>query len=81
MARLFSYNRPEWPYLIPAVLGALIDGAAMPLCTIALVGSMEGFFKEKEQMRQDLEPRPFGPGPKGPEMDENGAFFERNGRK
>ena len=58
MARLFGYNRPEWPYLIPAVLGALIDGAAMPLCTIALVGSMEGFFKEKEEMRQDLEPRP-----------------------
>ena len=57
MARLFGYNRPEWPYLIPAVLGALIDGAAMPLCTIALVGSMEGFFKEKEEMRQDLEPR------------------------
>ena len=24
------------------MLGALIDGAAMPLCTVALVGSMEG---------------------------------------
>eukprot|EP00434_Breviolum_minutum_P013893 symbB.v1.2.012251.t1/scaffold843.1/size158467/2 len=55
MARLFSYNRPEWPYFIPAILGALIDGSAMPLCTVALVGSMEGFFKEKEQMREDLE--------------------------
>lgn len=55
MARLFSYNQPEWPYLVPAVLGALIDGAAMPLCTVALVGSMEGFFKEKEQMREELQ--------------------------
>jgi len=55
MGRLFSYNRPEWPFFIPAVLGALIDGSAMPLCTIALVGSMEGFFKPKEEMREDLE--------------------------
>lgn len=37
-----GYNRPEWPYFIPAILGALIDGSAMPLCTVALVGSMEG---------------------------------------
>ncbi|CAK9118002.1 unnamed protein product [Durusdinium trenchii] len=50
-----GYNQPEWPYLVPAVLGALIDGAAMPLCTVALVGSMEGFFKEKEQMREELQ--------------------------
>jgi hypothetical protein len=42
MVKPRGYNRPEWPFFIPAVLGALIDGSAMPLCTIALVGSMEG---------------------------------------
>jgi len=56
MYRLLSYNKPEWPFFIPAVLGAMIDGSAMPVCTIALVGSMEGFFKpDKEEMRADLE--------------------------
>ena len=30
MARLLSYNKPEWPFFIPAILGALIDGSAMP---------------------------------------------------
>ncbi|CAE7217756.1 ABCB1 [Symbiodinium natans] len=56
MMRLLSYNKPEWPYFVPAVLGALADGASMPICTIALVGSMEGFFKtDKEAMRADLE--------------------------
>jgi len=56
MGRLLSYNMPEWPFFVPAILGALVDGAAMPVCTIALVGSMEGFFKpDKEEMRADLE--------------------------
>ncbi|CAE7635908.1 unnamed protein product [Symbiodinium microadriaticum] len=56
MGRLLSYNKPEWPFFIPAILGAMVDGSAMPVCTIALVGSMEGFFKpDKEEMRADLE--------------------------
>ncbi|CAE7810872.1 ABCB1, partial [Symbiodinium necroappetens] len=56
MRRLLSYNRPEWPFFIPAILGAMVDGSAMPVCTIALVGSMSGFFKpDKEEMRADLE--------------------------
>ncbi|CAE7381505.1 ABCB1, partial [Symbiodinium pilosum] len=56
MGRLLSYNKPEWPFFVPAVLGAMVDGSAMPVCTIALVGSMEGFFKtDKEEMRRDLE--------------------------
>eukprot|EP00439_Symbiodinium_sp_Y106_P064608 s2683_g10.t1 len=56
MGRLLSYNKPEWPFFVPAILGAMVDGSAMPVCTIALVGSMEGFFKtDKEEMRADLE--------------------------
>ena len=56
MRRLLSYNRPEWPFFVPAILGAIVDGSAMPVCTIALVGSMEGFYKpDKEEMRSDLE--------------------------
>eukprot|EP00439_Symbiodinium_sp_Y106_P024056 s2066_g2.t3 len=56
MARLLSYNKPEWPFFVPAVLGALAEGAAMPVCTIALVGSMEAFFiTDKEVMRAELE--------------------------
>lgn len=42
MGRLLSYNRPEWPFFVPAILGALVDGSVMPLCTIALVGAMKG---------------------------------------
>ena len=55
MGRLLSYNKPEWPFFVPAILGAMVDGSAMPVCTIALVGSMEGFFKPPEEMRADLE--------------------------
>ncbi|CAK9045272.1 ATP-dependent translocase ABCB1 (ATP-binding cassette sub-family B member 1) (Multidrug resistance protein 1) (P-glycoprotein 1) (Phospholipid transporter ABCB1) (CD antigen CD243) [Durusdinium trenchii] len=56
MSRLLSYNRPEWPFFVPAVLGALLDGAAMPVCTVALVGSMDAFFKpDKEEMKAELE--------------------------
>ncbi|CAE7260932.1 ABCB1 [Symbiodinium pilosum] len=56
MMRLMSYNKPEWAFFVPAVLGALADGASMPVCTIALVGSMDGFFNpDKEAMRADLE--------------------------
>ncbi|CAJ1449438.1 unnamed protein product, partial [Effrenium voratum] len=56
MGRLLSYNRPEWPFFVPAVLGALVAGAAMPMCTVALVGSMNAFYKtDKEEMRSDLE--------------------------
>ena len=40
-----SYNKPEWPFFVPAILGALIEGAAMPVCAVALVGSMDAFFK------------------------------------
>lgn len=51
MGRLLSYNRPEWPFFVPAVVGALLDGAAMPVCTVALVGSMNAFFyTDKEPM-------------------------------
>ncbi|CAJ1374272.1 unnamed protein product [Effrenium voratum] len=56
MGRLLSYNKPEWPLFVPAILGALVDGACMPVCTIALVGSMNSFYKtDKEEMRADLE--------------------------
>ncbi|OLP94424.1 Multidrug resistance protein 1 [Symbiodinium microadriaticum] len=56
MRRLFSYNRPEWPFFVPAILGAMVDGAANPVCTIALVGSMKAFFNpDKEEMRAELE--------------------------
>ena len=45
MSRLLSYNQPEWAFFVPAILGALIEGAAMPVCAVALVGSMDAFFK------------------------------------
>lgn len=56
MGRLLRYNRPEWPFFVPALLGALVDGSVMPLCTIALVGAMKGFYKvDKDEMREDME--------------------------
>ena len=51
MRRLFSYNRPEWPFFVPAILGAMVDGAANPVCTIALVGSMKAFFNPDKDRR------------------------------
>lgn len=31
MRRLLTYNKPEWPFFVPAILGALIDGSSMPV--------------------------------------------------
>ena len=45
MLRLLSYNKPEWPFFVPAVLGALIEGSAMPVCSVVLVRSMDAFNK------------------------------------
>lgn len=56
MRRLLTYNKPEWPFFVPAILGALIDGSSMPVCTVALVGSMDAFFlSDKEEMKSQLE--------------------------
>ena len=55
MRRLLNFNRPEWPFFVPALLGALLDGACMPVCAVALVGSMSAFFKPKEEMREEVE--------------------------
>ncbi|CAJ1336106.1 unnamed protein product [Effrenium voratum] len=59
MSRLLSYNQPEWAFFVPAILGALIEGAAMPVCAVALVGSMDAFFKlqvpaSREEAREDI---------------------------
>eukprot|EP00913_Durusdinium_trenchii_P001403 g1298.t1 len=59
MSRLMSYNKPEWPFFVPAILGALIEGAAMPVCAVALVGSMDAFFKlqvpaTREEAREEI---------------------------
>ena len=38
MSRLLSYNKPEWAFFVPAILGALIEGSATPICALALGG-------------------------------------------
>lgn len=54
-SRLLSYNKQEWIYFIPAILGAIGDGGAMPVAAVLLVQSMNAYFKPKDQMRHDLE--------------------------
>lgn len=56
MARLWSYNKPEWIFLVPAMIGALGEGSSMPLCAVILVSSMDVFFEpEKEKMKSQME--------------------------
>eukprot|EP00930_Biecheleria_cincta_P042445 TRINITY_DN29208_c0_g1_i1.p1 TRINITY_DN29208_c0_g1~~TRINITY_DN29208_c0_g1_i1.p1 ORF type:complete len:1315 (-),score=229.41 TRINITY_DN29208_c0_g1_i1:121-3717(-) len=54
MGRLFSYNKPEWIFFIPAMIGALGEGSSMPICAILLVNSMDMFFQEKEKMKDGM---------------------------
>jgi len=53
--RLFAFNKPEWIFFVPGLIGALGDGAAMPVIAVILTNSMDAFFKEKEEMRRELE--------------------------
>jgi hypothetical protein len=34
MLRLMGYNRPDWPFLVPAILGVLVEGASMPVIAV-----------------------------------------------
>ena len=59
MSRLLGYNKPEWAFFVPAILGALIEGSAAPICALALVGSMDAFFKlefatVRDEARDDI---------------------------
>ncbi|OLQ10644.1 Multidrug resistance protein 1 [Symbiodinium microadriaticum] len=59
MSRLLGYNKPEWAFFMPAILGALIEGSAAPICALALVGSMDAFFKlefatVRDEARDDI---------------------------
>jgi len=58
MARLWSYNKPEWIYFVPAMLGALGEGASMPVCAVILVNSMDTFFipdSQRDKLRSEME--------------------------
>jgi len=55
LARLNSFNKPEWHLYLPGMLGALAEGATMPVCALILSDSMTAFFEPKEKMRRELE--------------------------
>merc|ERR1712137_1415403 len=56
LGRLWSYNRPEWPYVVPGVLAAAVDGCAMPVCAIVLVKLLDSFDpNDKEKMKEQIE--------------------------
>lgn len=44
MMRLMSYNRPEWIWFVPAILGAIVAGLCMPYLAVVLVDAMVVFF-------------------------------------
>eukprot|EP00928_Gymnodinium_smaydae_P036810 TRINITY_DN25678_c0_g2_i1.p1 TRINITY_DN25678_c0_g2~~TRINITY_DN25678_c0_g2_i1.p1 ORF type:complete len:1307 (+),score=203.20 TRINITY_DN25678_c0_g2_i1:353-3922(+) len=56
MGRLFGYNKNEWPFLVPAFLGAAVDGCCMPLCAVLLIQSMQTMLSgDKELMKLEME--------------------------
>lgn len=54
MGRLLSFNRPEWPFFVPALIGAAASGAGMPAVALILTQAMNDFFKPKEEMKASL---------------------------
>jgi len=53
--RLLSYCRPELPCLVPALLGALLNGASMPVVAVILVNSIDKFYiTDRERLREEL---------------------------
>mmetsp|Transcript_7569 Transcript_7569/g.16469 ORF Transcript_7569/g.16469 Transcript_7569/m.16469 type:complete len:1107 (+) Transcript_7569:1-3321(+) len=55
LLRIMSFNKPEWGYFVPALLGSLYDGASQPILGMILVLAMDSFYKENEQMKDDIE--------------------------
>jgi ATP-binding cassette subfamily B (MDR/TAP) protein 1 len=53
--RLYSFCKPEWPFLLPAILGSLYDGASQPVTGYLLILAMAAFQLPKEEMRKELE--------------------------
>mmetsp|Transcript_33964 Transcript_33964/g.79421 ORF Transcript_33964/g.79421 Transcript_33964/m.79421 type:complete len:1287 (+) Transcript_33964:164-4024(+) len=55
MARVLSYCKPEWVFLIPALLGSMMDGASMPMCAWAMIKGLENFQASPDQIKEDME--------------------------
>lgn len=56
LARILQFNKQEWPFFLPAILGAMIDGSCMPCCALVLSNCMNSFFEpNKDKMRHELE--------------------------
>eukprot|EP00403_Amphidinium_massartii_P018274 CAMPEP_0178429642 /NCGR_PEP_ID=MMETSP0689_2-20121128/30907_1 /TAXON_ID=160604 /ORGANISM="Amphidinium massartii, Strain CS-259" /LENGTH=1274 /DNA_ID=CAMNT_0020051469 /DNA_START=66 /DNA_END=3890 /DNA_ORIENTATION=- len=55
MSRVMSYCKPEWPYLIPAFLGSMVDGSSMPMCAWAMIQALDNFSAPKDEVKEDME--------------------------
>lgn len=55
MSRLLSYNKPEWPWLLPGVIGAAGHGASQPCLAYFLTKMLDSFYLPKEEMKDDIE--------------------------
>ncbi len=52
--RLLQYTRPEWGLYMPAMIGSIVHGAALPVNSLLLSITMEAFFirDPSEMMRK-----------------------------
>lgn len=58
MRRLLAFNKPEWPFYVPGLIGATFAGALMPLISVFLVDALDALvlpLEQKEEMRDELE--------------------------
>mmetsp|Transcript_27047 Transcript_27047/g.62521 ORF Transcript_27047/g.62521 Transcript_27047/m.62521 type:complete len:1278 (+) Transcript_27047:121-3954(+) len=55
MARVLGYCKQEWPFFIPAILGAMLDGIAMPACAWVMIQGLDSFGKSPSQIKEDME--------------------------
>jgi len=54
LGRLLQFNKPEWPFYIPGIIGAMGHGAASPLQGFLLVTVLDSLLAPREVMKEDV---------------------------
>ncbi|KAF4695163.1 (ABC) transporter [Perkinsus olseni] len=52
-ARILRLSKPEWPYYIPALFGAIVSGCVMPLNGFVLSRALKAFYNEDMEEMMD----------------------------
>jgi len=56
MTRVLGYCKPEWPWMVPGILGAIVDGSSNPAAAWVLIQGLDAFTQDdKEAVRDDMQ--------------------------